>query len=150
MTLVEDLLHIGLAARCGDDLSSDGLEPIEPLLTHLFGENGNRFTTEQNAVVGSTTAVVTGRWPDSLLGNGIEVSGHQCRGKTRIGGPYLMSASREPFSDECKDPCFGSGDGPGNFHEIDIAECTTFLNPLIFPVDPEQILRVDIPKTHGP
>ena len=39
--LVEDLLHVALAAGGGDDLRADGLQPLKPLPAHAGGQDGH-------------------------------------------------------------------------------------------------------------
>ena len=62
--LVEDLLHVGLAARRGDHLGAEAADLLEALRAHLLGQHHHRTVAHAPAHPGAADAIVAGGGPD--------------------------------------------------------------------------------------
>ena len=56
--LVEYLFDVAFTPWSSDNLTGKFLEPLEALLAHLLGQNGNGFTTKDRCVVRSPSAEI--------------------------------------------------------------------------------------------
>ena len=141
--LVEDLLHIGLAAGGGDDLGADLMEPVKPLLAHLRRQDGHALGAQQ-------PAVVAGGGPHGLVPVHVELAGHQTGGQAAEGGAHLVAAGGEPLAHHGHDPAGDAGERRG---QLDVVghrlEQSAALLGLILPGDAEQVQGIHIPEAHG-
>ncbi len=65
-------------------------EPIEALLAHAGGQHGHAAAAENAGDGDAAAAVISGRRPDGAIMRRIEMSGHQTRHQTGIGGQHLV------------------------------------------------------------
>ena len=146
--LVEDLLDVGLAAGGGDDFTGDGLEPVEPLLAHLGGEDGNALAGQQLGVERAAAAVVTGGGPNGLVMRGVKLAGDKAGGKAAEGRAHLVAAGGEPLARHGNDAAGHAGEGGGQLHIVGGGlEQSAALLGLVLPRDAEQVHGVHVPHT---
>ena len=147
--LVEDLLHVGLAAGGGDDLGADLMEPVEPLLAHLRRQDGHALGPQQPGVEGAAAAVVAGGGPHGLVLVHVELAGHQPGGQAAEGGAHLVAAGGEPLAHHGDDPAGHAGEGRG---QLDVVghrlEQSAALLGLVLPGDAEQVQGIHVPQAH--
>ena len=147
--LVEDLLHVALAAGGGDDLAGDLLQPLEALPAHARGQDGHGLDPQQLGVEGAAPAVVARGGPHGPVVGGVKLSGDQPGGQTAEGGAHLMAAGWEPLAHQAEDAGAHAGEGGGQLDVIgDGAVQPAGLQRLVFPRDAEQVQRVHVPQTH--
>ena len=109
--LVEDLLDVGLAAGRRDDLLGHGLEPLEALLRHARGKDGDAGAGEEAGDVGPAAAVVARARPDRLLGRRVEAARDELGQEAGEGGADLVRPGGEPLADEADDARLGAREG---------------------------------------
>ena len=145
--LVEDLLDVGLAARGGDDLAGDGLQPVKAFLGHILRQDGDGVAGQQLGVERAAAAVVAGGGPDSVMIGGVELAGHEARGQAAEGRADLVAAGGEPLAGHGEDAAWHAGNGGGDLHVVrDLLEQAAGLLGLIVPADAEQVDGIDIPQ----
>ena len=145
--LVEDLLDVGLAAGGGDDLTGDGLQPVEALLGHILGQDGHGLAGQQLGVEGAAAAVVAGGGPDGVVIGGVELTGDQARGQAAEGGAHLMAAGGEPLAGHGDDAAGHAGELAGDLHIVGHRlEQAALLLGLVVPGDTEQVHGVHVPQ----
>ena len=149
VALVEDLLHVGLAAGGRDDFLGHGLEPVEALLGHAGREDRDGGAGEEAGDVGAAAAVVARGGPDGLLRGGVEAAGDELREEAGEGRADLVGPGGEPLAREAHDARLGSGDGSRELDEVDAAELAARLLGLVVPVDAEEVARMHVPETDG-
>ena len=148
--LVEDLLHVGLAAGGCDDLTGDGAQPVETLPAHALGEDGNRVHRQQLGIEGAAPAVVAGGRPDGVICGGVELTCDQTGYQTAVGGSHLMAAGGKPLSHQAHDAGGDAGERGGQLDVIGhvLIEPAGLLG-LVFPGDAEEIEGIHVPKPHS-
>ena len=144
--LVVDLLDVGFAARGGDDLGADLLQPVEALAAHPLGQDGHGGAAHEIGIEGAAAAVVAGRRPDRLVEGRVELAADQARHQAAVGGADLVGAGGEPLADEQHDARLDPGQGRRQLQEIDAAEEAALLPGLVLPGDAEQVERVQVPE----
>ena len=145
--LVEDLLDVGLAARGGDDLTGDGLQPVKAFLGHILRQNGDGVAGQQLGVERAAAAVVAGGGPYSVMIGRVELTGHEARGQAAEGGADLMAAGREPLAGHGKDAARNAGNGGRDLDVVrGLLVQTAGLLGFVVPADAEQVDRVNVPQ----
>ncbi len=143
--LVVDLLDVRLGARRRDDLvRADGAQPLEALLRHALGQDGDGLAAEQRAVEGAAAAVVPGRGPDRLVQLGVELARDQARHQAAEGGADLVGADREVLADQPDDAGLHAGQLGRELDPVAAVEQAALLLRLVLPGDAEEVERVDI------
>ena len=138
---VVDFLHVRLGAGRGDDLVGlDALEPLEALLAHAFGQDGDGRAAQQRAVVGAAAAVVAGGRPNGLLRRRIEIAAHQARHETAVGRAHLVRARREIAAHQTDDPGVHARDFLRELQPVAFAKAAGL--GIVLPRDAEQIERI--------
>ena len=146
--LVEDLLHVGLAAGGGDDLAGDGLQPVKTLLGHILGQDGHGLAGQQLGVEGAAAAVVAGGGPHGMVIGSVELTGHQAGSQAAEGGAHLVAAGGEPLAGHGNDAAGHAGELAGDLHIVgDRLEQTAGLLGLVVPGNAEQVDGIHIPQT---
>ena len=145
--LVKDLLHVGLAARGGNDLPGDLAEPVKPLLGHLRGQDGHAVHRQQLGVEGAAAAVVAGGGPHGVVIIGVKLTGDQPGGQAAEGGAHLVAPGGEPLARHGDDAAGHAAEGAGDLHVVGhLLEQAAALLGLVLPGDAEQVYRVHVPK----
>ena len=145
--LVEDLLHVRLAAGGGDDLTGDLAEPLEALLAHLGGQNRHAVAGEELAVEGAAAAVVAGGRPDGVVIRRVKLAGDQTRRKAAEGRADLVAAGGEPLARHGDDAAGYARQARGDLDIVrhGLVQAAELLG-LVVPVDAEQVQGVDVPQ----
>ena len=146
--LVEDLLHVALAAGGGDDFTGDLAEPVEPLLAHLGGQDRHALAGQELAVESAAPAVVAGGGPDGLVVGGVELAGDETGHQAAVGRAHLVAARGEPLADHADDAGLDAGEGAGELDEVHGAVLAALHDGLVVPGDAEQVQGVHVPKAH--
>ena len=144
--LVVDLLDVALRAGCGDDLARYGPEPVESLLAHPLGEDGDGLAAQELGVVGSSAAIISGGGPYGLVARRVELPRHEARDEAAETRPHLMGPRGEPLAAESKNPCPNPGYLTRDLEVIDLAVEPAALLGLILPGDSEEVCGIDVPK----
>jgi len=146
--LVEDFLDVGLAARRGNDLAGDGLEPVETFLGHILRQDCDGVAGQQLGVKGTAAAVVAGGGPYSVMIGGIELAGHETRSQAAEGSADLMAASGEPLASHGKDAAGHTGEAGRDLNIVgNLLEQTACFLGFVVPGNPEQVDGINIPKS---
>ena len=145
--LVEDLLDVGLAARGGDDLAGDGLQPVKAFLGHILRQNGDGVAGQQLGVERAAAAVVAGGGPYSVMIGGVELAGHKTRSQAAEGSADLMAAGREPLAGHGQNAARNAGNGGRDLNIVRglLIQAAGFLG-LVVPADAEQVDGVNVPQ----
>ena len=147
--LVEDLLDVGLAAGRSDDLTSDLAQPVEALLAHLGGENGDGVNGEQLGVERAAAAVVARGGPNGVVIVGVELAGDQTRSEAAEGSADLVAAGGEPLARHGDDAAGYARKLAGDLYIVgDLLKEAAGLLGLVLPGDAEEVEGVDVPQTH--
>ena len=146
-SLVEDFLDVGLAARGGDDLASDGLQPVKAFLGHILRQNGDGVAGQQLGVERAAAAVVAGGGPNSVMIGGVELAGHETRGQAAEGSADLMAAGREPLAGHGQNAARDAGNGGRDLNIVRglLIQAAGLLG-LVVPADAEQVDGVNVPQ----
>ena len=145
--LVEDLLDVGLAARGGDDLTGDGLQPVKAFLGHILRQNGDGVAGQQLGVERAAAAVVAGGGPYSVMIGGVELAGHKTRSQAAEGSADLMAAGREPLAGHGQNAARNAGNGGRDLNIVRglLVQAAGLLG-LVVPADAEQVDGVNVPQ----
>ena len=144
--LVKNFLHVGFAARRGDDFFGHRAQPVEALLRHSLRQDGDRGAGQQARNVSTTAAIVAGAGPNRFLGCRVETAGHQFGQQARNSRTDLVRTGREPLANDTDNARLGASDGRGQFDEIDTAKLATLVGRFVVPVDAKQVAHMHIPQ----
>ena len=128
--LVVYFLDIGFAARSGDDLGPDLLQPVEAFAAHPFGQDGHGRAAHEIGIEGPAPAVIAGGRPDGLVKGRIELAADQARHQAAVGGADLVGAGGEPLADQQHDARLDPGQGLRQFQKINVCR-TVRLSPRV-------------------
>ncbi len=78
---------------------------------------------------------------------GVIVTCNKLWNEASEGSSNLVTASREPLSNECKNSCLYAGKLRWKFDNVRFSEKSAGFLRLIVPVNSEKVNRVNIPKT---
>ena len=146
MDLVEDLLHVALAAGGRNDFTRNFGQPIKTFLAHLGRKDRDGIAGEKFGVECTAAAVVSSGGPYRFMVGRIELSRYKAGNQASERSADLMAAGREPFAGQNDDAGFDSGQCGRNFDEIDITERAAAGLRLVAPGDTEKVQRIQVPE----
>ena len=111
---VVDLLDVALRADRADDVLGRVLappvEPVEALLAHALGEDGDAAAGHEPADGDAAAGVVAGARPDRPVAGGVELAGDHPRREAGVGGEHLVGADhREAVAEDDDDRAVDAG-----------------------------------------
>ncbi len=145
--LVVNLFDVRFAARRGNHLGADLLQPLEPLAAHFFGQNGDGRAAHESRIERAAAAEVAGAGPNGFVLRGIELAAHQFRNEAAKRGADFVRTGRKEFADQADDPGIDAGQHGRELDPIAVVVKTALLDRLVFPRDAKQICRVNVPQT---
>ena len=86
--LVKNLLHVGLAARRGNDLTGNLAQPLKTLFAHLRRENRHAVAGQQFGVERAAPAVVARGGPHRMVVSSVKLARHQPGRQTPEAGSH--------------------------------------------------------------
>ena len=146
VSLVEDLLHVGLCSRCCDHFAGNVLEPVESLAAHALRQDRYGINAEECAVECAASAVVACRRPYSLVIACIELTCYEFRNEAAVGSSYLVAACREPLADHADDAALYSCQFRREHDVVRSVEESAGFLLLVLPCDTEEVYRIDVPE----
>ena len=147
MSLVEDLLNVGLCSRCSDDLAGDVLQPVESLLAHALRKDSYGVNAKECAVERSASAVVACRRPYCLVIACVELTCYEFRNEAAVRSSYLVAACREPLADHADDLALYAGEFRRDNDVVRSVEKSAGFLLLVLPCYTEEVYRIYIPET---
>ncbi len=142
---VVDLLDVRLGAVGADDVlggvGAPLVEPVEALLAHALGEDGDAAAGRDPADGDATAGVVPGRRPDGAVVGRVELAGDDPRRQARVGGEHLVGGDhREAVAEHDDDRALDAGEARRQ-HDV-IGHVDPVAGEVVVPVDPPQVAGV--------
>ena len=142
---VVDLLDVGLGARRADDVVGRVLappvEPVEALLAHPFGKDGDAAAGHDPADGDAATGVVAGRGPDRAVAGRVELAGDDPRREAGVRGQHLVRGDhREAIAEHDDDRALDARQR--RWQDDVLGHVDPTAGEVVVPVDPPQVAGV--------
>ena len=145
--LVVDLLHVRFAARRGDDLRADLLQPVEPLAGHLLRQDRDGRAAEERAVKRAAAAEIPRRGPGGLVHLRIKFAADQARHQAAKRRAHLVRPRGEIFPDQSDHARLDAGEGGRDLEVVHAAKPPR--QQVVLPRDPKQVQRIHVPQANA-
>ena len=125
-----------------DGIAHPASEPLEALLAHAFGQNGDAVAAKDAGDRNAAAAIISGRRPDRMMASRIEAARYQPDDEARVGRQHFVRADhREAGSEHQYDR---SVDARERLREHDMVGDRNRVAPIrrIAPVDAPKIVRM--------
>ena len=142
---VVDLLDVRLGAVGLDDVlgrvGAPLVEPVEALLAHALGEDGDAAAGHDPADGDAAAGVVAGRRPDGAVMRRVELAGDDARREAGVGGEHLVRGDhREAVAEHDDDRALDTGEARRQ-HDV-VGHVDPVAGEVVVPVDPPQVAGV--------
>jgi hypothetical protein len=142
---VVDLLDVRLGAVGADHVvgrvGAPLVEPVEALLAHALGEDGDTAAGHDPADGDAAAGVVAGRRPDGAVMGGVELAGDDARCEAGVGGEHLVGGDhREAVAEHDDDRALDTGQARRQ-HDV-IGHVDPVAGEVVVPVDAPQVAGV--------
>ena len=142
---VVDLLDVRLGAVGADDVlgrvRAPLVEPVEALLAHALGEDGDAAAGHDPADGDAAAGVVAGRRPDGAVVRRVELAGDDAGCEAGVGGEHLVGGDhREAVAEHDDDRALDAGEARRQ-HDV-VGHVDPVAGEVVVPVDPPQVAGV--------